>query len=68
MARVRRAADAARANPDAEVILTGGDPAKTGITEAAAMARLIQWFGIAEDRLSLEGCRLFCEAVPGLLN
>ena len=60
VARVRRAAEAARANPDAGVILTGGDPARTGITEAAAIARLIQEFGIAEDRLLLEGRRLFC--------
>ncbi|MBR3279830.1 MAG: YdcF family protein [Lachnospiraceae bacterium] len=52
--RVDAAAEFSRANPDATLILTGGNPDATGKTEAAVMRDLLTERGIKEDRMVLE--------------
>eukprot|EP00413_Alexandrium_margalefii_P029534 CAMPEP_0204569312 /NCGR_PEP_ID=MMETSP0661-20131031/37673_1 /ASSEMBLY_ACC=CAM_ASM_000606 /TAXON_ID=109239 /ORGANISM="Alexandrium margalefi, Strain AMGDE01CS-322" /LENGTH=304 /DNA_ID=CAMNT_0051577407 /DNA_START=23 /DNA_END=935 /DNA_ORIENTATION=+ len=42
VARVAMAAERVRQNPDAIVVTTGGDPARTGVSEASVMARLLE--------------------------
>lgn len=43
-----------RENPEATLILTGGNPDRSGRTEAAAMREMLVARGVAEDRLILE--------------
>ena len=54
LARVDTAAEFSRENPDAMLILTGGNPDDNGLTEAAVMRDLLIERGIPEERMVLE--------------
>jgi uncharacterized SAM-binding protein YcdF (DUF218 family) len=48
------AARAAKEIPEAVDIPTGGDPAGVGVTEAAAMEKILREHGVDKDRIQLE--------------
>ena len=52
--RVETAGAYAKENPDALLILTGGNPDESGRTEAAVMRDLLLEYGVPEERLVLE--------------
>lgn len=52
--RVETAAQFSQENPEATLILTGGNPDKNGMTEAAVMRDLLIERGVSEDRIILE--------------
>ena len=54
LSRLDTAVQYAKANPDAVLILTGGNPDGSGRTEAAVMRDLLAGRGIPEDRMMLE--------------
>ena len=54
LGRVDTAAEYARENPKATLILSGGNPNENGLTEAAVMRDLLIERGVAEDRMILE--------------
>ena len=54
IARLDAAEAYARENPDAALILTGGNPDSAGRTEAAVMREILLERGIAEERMILE--------------
>ena len=51
LARLDTAEAFARENPDALLVLTGGNPDASGLTEAAVMGRILRARGIAEERM-----------------
>ena len=53
-ARVEAAAALAAWLPSAPLITTGGDPARTGTSEVATMAELLQGKGVSRERIVLE--------------
>ena len=54
ISRLDTAEEYLRRNPDATLILTGGNPDETGRTEAAVMRDILAERGIMEDRMRLE--------------
>ena len=52
--RVQTAKEYLNENPDARLILTGGNPDEEGRTEAAVMRDLLRERGVSEDRMMLE--------------
>lgn len=54
ISRLDTAESYAKENPEAVLILTGGNPDESGKTEAAVMRDLLSERGMAEDRMKLE--------------